>query len=829
LGTVVDFSNDDNTKSGIFMGKESSGNYDFFVGKETTQYIHWDDSANLLKVKGSIEVTNTNDFADTNADNTANNETFDSTDAARCIVSANGVEVQNSSGTSLANLSSSLRIGQVGNDKSRLEIDSNGNLAIINRQVSTDTTVINLNSDGNATFTGTVNVVNTSAFAPTNATNNQSDTTTNNAINAKSKIFYQTTAPSSGHSTNDVWYDTDGGYKRYVYNGSSWADSSDTSYDQSSAISSKNQTFIQTSPPTAISVGDLWIDTDDNNKLWRASATGASNWVAATPDPDTNTTTIVGNTITTAYINAKNVNALTVSASWVYAGTLTAGQVNAVNINADNIQSGLLRSNRIVAGGANLVPSPAIFTTAVSLLAEGWTKASTRTELRWEDDAFAGSTYRAMEVGGYNDAYGSGNQTGNLASPLIPIDTSQTYRLKLDLAHENSSQADFGIQLRFYTSNGSSETASTAVNADGDQGSPATGILPFYVASGYITNYSSKWIHIDRILFPSNATQDKMRGGGNLDEQDVASEVGITGSSAYYTNNCKMPIDAVYVKIFIINQPETYYQNVRVANISLTAIGEGIGVITGAKIQTSSSGKRIIVDGSNNSLRFYDSSNNQVCRIDDDIFSSGGNDYPGFEITSDRAFFRVSNANISEGYMQFYNEMRSISIPTTGTGIAHYSSITRDGAANNPNSSSNIQSFYADARNDGSGSAYGMYIANGLAAKPSGGSWASASDSRVKTVGDNYTTGLTELIQLQPKYYKYNGKADGAPDDGVDYVGLIAQEAEIVIPSLVSKNKHEIDDVEVDDFRMMDTSELQYTMINAIKELNARLTAIEEA
>jgi hypothetical protein len=120
-----------------------------------------------------------------------------------------------------------------------------------------------------------------------------------------------------------------------------------------------------------------------------------------------------------------------------------------------------------------------------------------------------------------------------------------------------------------------------------------------------------------------------------------------------------------------------------------------------------------------------------------------------------------------------------------------------------------------------------MYIANGLAAKPNGGDWASASDSRVKTVGDNYTTGLSDLIQLEPKYYKYNGKADGAPDDGVNYVGLIAQEAEAVIPSLVSQGKSEIDGVEVDDFRMMDTSELQYALINAIKELNTRLLALE--
>ena len=44
-------------------------------------------------------------------------------------------------------------------------------------------------------------------------------------------------------------------------------------------VGNKTQTFVQNSAPTAISVGDLWIDANDGNKLYRASATGASNWV----------------------------------------------------------------------------------------------------------------------------------------------------------------------------------------------------------------------------------------------------------------------------------------------------------------------------------------------------------------------------------------------------------------------------------------------------------------------------------------------------------------------------------------------------------------------
>ncbi len=47
----------------------------------------------------------------------------------------------------------------------------------------------------------------------------------------------------------------------------------------SATVDAKNQTFVGTSAPTAIAAGDLWVKTDDDNKLYRATAPGASNWV----------------------------------------------------------------------------------------------------------------------------------------------------------------------------------------------------------------------------------------------------------------------------------------------------------------------------------------------------------------------------------------------------------------------------------------------------------------------------------------------------------------------------------------------------------------------
>ena len=76
------------------------------------------------------------------------------------IVPDEGISVENSGGVSLASLSNTLRVGQIGDNRSRLEVDTSGNLKIINRQGTgggaTDTTVVQLDSDGNGQFSGAI-------------------------------------------------------------------------------------------------------------------------------------------------------------------------------------------------------------------------------------------------------------------------------------------------------------------------------------------------------------------------------------------------------------------------------------------------------------------------------------------------------------------------------------------------------------------------------------------------------------------------------------------------------------------------------------------------
>ena len=96
--------------------------------------------------------------------------------------------------------------------------------------------------------------------------------------------FYQTSSPSVAED-GDIWFDTDDSNKQYVRVGGSWVLAADTrignaltaASDAQATADGKVVTFVATSAPTAEAVGDLWLDSDDGNKLcrWNGSA-----WVA---------------------------------------------------------------------------------------------------------------------------------------------------------------------------------------------------------------------------------------------------------------------------------------------------------------------------------------------------------------------------------------------------------------------------------------------------------------------------------------------------------------------------------------------------------------------
>lgn len=90
-----------------------------------------------------------------------------------------------------------------------------------------------------------------------------------------------------------------------------------------------------------------------------------------------------------------------------------------------------------------------------------------------------------------------------------------------------------------------------------------------------------------------------------------------------------------------------------------------------------------------------------------------------------------------------------------------------------------------------------------------------SSDRRLKNVGKENTDGLAKLRQL--KIYNYTYKAD---KDKIPQVGVIAQDLQKVFPNAVKKA--------ADGFFRIRLEDMFYAVINAIKELDTRVTRLEK-
>jgi len=114
---------------------------------------------------------------------------------------------------------------------------------------------------------------------------------------------------------------------------------------------------------------------------------------------------------------------------------------------------------------------------------------------------------------------------------------------------------------------------------------------------------------------------------------------------------------------------------------------------------------------------------------------------------------------------------------------------------------------------------------NGGASKSGGGSWLTYSDRRVKKNIITYTKGIDEVMQIQPVSYHYNSKS-GYSDTTKQYVGVIAQEIEKILPNTVSLFDDSQGSSGLKDKRQFDSSEIIWLMVNAIKELDQRNVAL---
>ena len=169
-----------------------------------------------------------------------------------------------------------------------------------------------------------------------------------------------------------------------------------------------------------------------------------------------------------------------------------------------------------------------------------------------------------------------------------------------------------------------------------------------------------------------------------------------------------------------------------------------------------------------------------------------------------------------------------------------------------------------ELRNDGN-----LVLNVGHGYKPGGGDWLATSDARIKTIKGTFAHGLDAICELTPKVFTYKGNdtvddpnaprpAAPVPDKNgklvqppasreaatvpyhnspnrdaaekqTQFVGFVAQEIEALGLGalMVKKRDGYIDGQKVTDLRDIDTAPLIYALVNAIKELTARVEALE--
>lgn len=227
---------------------------------------------------------------------------------------------------------------------------------------------------------------------------------TEEARDGQIAVFYQTEAPTANIQFGDYWLDTNDSvrsvYRYENVNGESsgtlsWrlntsaiAKSLQYGYKADLAASaaqttanSKITTFYQPSVPTSLTAGDIWIDTDDGNKMYIANAanvnsivTSGNGWynktlVVPAPDFTSNndlfaqaqgfanysdmqnkysalgSTIINGGYLNTGLIQANSITAELISADAINGKTITGGTITGSKLYGTQIEGAIIKAS----------------------------------------------------------------------------------------------------------------------------------------------------------------------------------------------------------------------------------------------------------------------------------------------------------------------------------------------------------------------------------------------------------------------------------------------------------------------------------------------------
>lgn len=172
---------------------------------------------------------------------------------------------------------------------------------------------------------------------------NQANSTASSAVsiaNGKTAAYYSASAPSGGsYKTNDIWYDTDDGYRMYYYNGSTWTA---TQFGSNAILAGAITT--EKLDASAVTAGKIAAGAVTSDKIYANAVTAgkiATDAVTAG--------TIAAGAVTTAKLAATAVTAEKIAADAVTTDKIVANAVTAAKIAAETITANEIASNAITA------------------------------------------------------------------------------------------------------------------------------------------------------------------------------------------------------------------------------------------------------------------------------------------------------------------------------------------------------------------------------------------------------------------------------------------------------------------------------------------------
>jgi len=118
---------------------------------------------------------------------------------------------------------------------------------------------------------------------------------------------------------------------------------------------------------------------------------------------------------------------------------------------------------------------------------------------------------------------------------------------------------------------------------------------------------------------------------------------------------------------------------------------------------------------------------------------------------------------------------------------------------------------------------------NGDANKIGGGTWGVFSDQRLKSDIRPFNDGLSVLMKIKPKYFRYNGLGSFKASER-DEIGIIAQEVQPIAPYMITEITQKLrkEDKEDTNLLMYDGgSSLIYVMVNSIKEQQIQIEELK--